>query len=57
MEKCVTCGGDNGVSAMTDGRQKYPLCDECRPLVVTFFHVYGNMQTAVDQVRQTKGRS
>jgi len=43
-----------GVSEMTDGRNTFALCDGCRPMVVTFYHVYHNLPKAVDEARQAR---
>jgi hypothetical protein len=53
--KCAICGGtENHVAEMTDGSGWVSLCDECRPLVVSFFYIYRDMKLAVREVRQAK---
>jgi hypothetical protein len=52
---CMVCGGSEGVSEMTDGRELYPVCDVCRELVNLFFHVYGSLAEAIRQAQTAKG--
>jgi hypothetical protein len=53
--KCAVCDGtENHVAEMTDGRGWVSLCDNCRPMVVTFFYVYQDMRKAVRETRQAK---
>lgn len=49
---CDVCAGGSGVSEMTDGKTHHNICDNCRSLVVTFFHVYRSMEQAVSEARQ-----
>jgi hypothetical protein len=39
---------------MTSGVAQAVLCDGCRPMVVTFFHVYRDLTLAVAEVRLAK---
>jgi hypothetical protein len=52
--KCFVCGGENHVSEMTDGVTSHTVCDDCRELVTTFFHIYHSMATAVLEAAQAK---
>jgi hypothetical protein len=52
--RCFCCHGERFVTEMTDGVTSHTVCDECRPLVTTFFHVYGNIATAVLEIAQAK---
>ena len=55
MKRCFVCHKeDNTVADMTDGRASHLVCDACRSLVTTFFHVYGNMTRAVHEAAQAK---
>lgn len=54
MEPCVVCHGTENVSEMTDGKTSHTVCDACRPLVTTFFHIYHSMNMAVGKVSQAK---
>jgi len=53
---CTVCKNTRTVSTMTDGKFLAELCDECRPMVVVFFHVYGQLEKAVTEVTQAKRR-
>jgi len=50
---CYVCG-DSEAAEMTTGRETLALCDRCRPPVVTFFHVYGSLKIAADEIRKAK---
>jgi len=54
MEQCDVCGTSRGVATMTSGVAQAVLCDGCRPMVVTFFHVYRDLTLAVAEVRLAK---
>lgn len=51
---CFCCGHDKFVTEMTDGVTSHTVCDACREMVTTFFHVYRNMQDAVLEVARAK---
>jgi uncharacterized protein YabN with tetrapyrrole methylase and pyrophosphatase domain len=51
---CFCCQGHKVVTEMTDGITSHTVCDDCREMVNTFFHVYGNLMTAVLEVAQAK---
>ena len=39
---------------MTDGVTSHTVCDDCRSLVNTLFHVYRSLSTAVLEAAQAK---
>lgn len=53
--ECNVCKGTRGVAEMTDGRTPVQLCDGCRPLVVSLFHIHGSLTTAVWEAAKAKG--
>lgn len=52
--RCFVCQGSENVSEMTDGRSSHTVCDGCRSMVTTFFHVYGSLGVAVMEAAQAK---
>lgn len=52
--RCVCCHGARMVTEMTDGLTSHTVCDECREMVTTLFHVHRNLATAVLDVAQAK---
>jgi hypothetical protein len=52
--RCFCCHGERHVTVMTDGVTSHTVCDDCRALVTTFFHVYRNMAEAVIEVARAK---
>ena len=52
--RCFVCHGEKFVTEMTDGRTSHTVCDGCRELVTTLFHVYGNIAQAVLEAAQAK---
>lgn len=52
--RCFCCHGEKFVTEMTDGMTSHTVCDDCREMVTTFFHVYRNMAQAVLEVAQAK---
>lgn len=51
---CFCCHGERVVTEMTDGLTSHTVCDDCRPMVTAFFHVYHRMDQAVLEVAQAK---
>ena len=55
MDKCLVCDTEGpSVTEMTDGRDHYPVCDDCRDLVKVFFGVYLSIKTAVIEAAYTQ---
>lgn len=53
--RCFCCHKEDGtVTEMTDGTFSTLVCEKCREMVTTFFHVYGELMHAVLEVAQAK---
>ena len=52
--RCFCCHDETFVTVMTDGATSHTVCNNCREMVTTFFHVYRNMAEAVLEVAQAK---
>jgi hypothetical protein len=55
--RCQVCADDQNMSTvaeMTDGRNRFLICDLCRELVTTLFYVHGSLTTAVSEATKAK---
>jgi len=51
ISPCAVCDQPS-TGDMTDGRNSYPLCDQCRETIRVFFHIFGGMAAAVAEARR-----
>ncbi len=49
---CAVCDKEKPTVDMTDGRTNWPVCSDCREMVVMMFVLHGRLKTAVSEARQ-----